>query len=164
MSPQVGQEAALTWQRPYPVRSPAATTGCCWSWKNAFLTMTKSVDLERRTPKCSVSTAMVRQAFRVEHMQRTKNLMENNLPSVLETASEGKSFMVCFCSSWQRIVMNPNCSAEIALELSLQSPCSGLLPIFEIAVFIWAGSGLPLCDWSKREFREVRNDWWLLWP
>lgn len=90
-------------------------------------------------------------------MWRTKYLMEYNLLAVLETASERKSFIVCFSSSWQGIVMSPNCSAESALELSLQGPCSGLLPIFVIAVFIRNGSGLLLCDWLKRGVREVRR-------
>lgn len=155
MSPQVEREAALTWQRPYPVRSPAATTGCCWSWKNAFLTMTKSVDLERRTPKCSVSTAMVR-VFQSGTYAKDR-IFNGERSSRHFGYSQWKSLMVCLCSSWQNIGMNPNGSAESALELSLQGPCSGLLPIFVIAIFIWAGSGFQLFDCPKSGFRKGRK-------
>ena len=60
MSPLAEQETAHTWQRQYHARSLAAMTGCWWNWRSAFLTMTKSADLEPKTLKYSASTVKVR--------------------------------------------------------------------------------------------------------
>lgn len=152
MSPRVGQEAVLTWQRPYPVRSPAATSGCSWSWRNAFLTMTKSVDLEHRTPKFSVSTATVRQSFRVEHLWRTKYLTENVLLAIFETALHGLLILQLANYCDEPKLFSWKCS----WTLSTGSP-------FWSAAYFCNCCLYPGCSWSSimwlAKERNEENDW-----